>query len=47
MEHPLGEIAEVIGEVAVHAVDHGAMGEIAVIAEGHLAHQEIAHGIRP
>ena len=45
-EHPLGEIAQVIGEVAVHAVDHGAMGEIAVIAEGHLAHQEIAHGIQ-
>ena len=44
-QHALRQIAEIVGEIAVDAVDHGAMREIAVIAEGQLAQQEIAHRV--
>ena len=41
-KHPLRQIAQVVGEVAVHAMHHRAHRKIPVIAERHLAQQEIA-----
>ena len=46
-QHPLAQIAQIVGEVPVHPVHHRLVRKIAVIAERHLAHQEIAHGIKP
>ena len=44
-QHALRQIAEIIGEIAVDAVDHGAVREIAVAAERQLAQHEIAQRI--
>ena len=46
-QHPLAEIAVGVGEVAVEAADQGAPLEVAVVAERHLAQQEVAHRIEP
>ena len=37
------QVAVIVGQLAVHAVDHGLMGEVAVVAERDLAEHEIAH----
>ena len=42
-QHALGQIAELVGQVVVHAPDHGLVREVAVIAEGDFAQQEVAH----
>ena len=41
-QHALGQVAEVVGEVVVDAADHGGVAEVAVIAEGDLAQEEVA-----
>ena len=46
-QHALRQIAEIVGEVAVEPADHGAVREIAVVAERHLAQQEVAHRVEP
>ena len=46
-EHPLGQVAEVVGEIVVDPADEGPVGEVAVVAEGDLAQQEIAHLVDP
>ena len=46
-EHALHEIAVVVGEVPVHAGDHRAAREVAVVAERHLAQEEIARLVEP
>ena len=49
-EHPQGpvdEVAEVVGELRVDPVDEGLPGEVAVEAEGDLAQEEVAEGVRP
>jgi hypothetical protein len=38
----LCQIAKVIGQVAIDALDQGLAAEIAILAKGHFAHQEIA-----
>ena len=43
----LDQVAEIVGEVAVDAVHHGAVREVAVIAERNLAQQEVAHLVEP
>src|SRR4029078_11870098 len=40
-QHPLHEVTEIIGQIAVDTADYGAMGEVAVIAERHLTEQKI------
>ena len=42
-QHALGQVAVVVGQVAVDAMDHGAVREVAVVAEVDLAQQEVAH----
>ena len=42
-QHALRQIAEVVGQVAVYPAHHGAVREVAVVAERHLAQHEIAH----
>ena len=44
-EHPREQVAEVVGEVRVDAPDEGPVREVAVRAEGHLAHQEVAQRV--
>ncbi len=39
------QVAQVVGQVAVDAVDQGLVGEHAVVAEGDLTQQEVADGI--
>ena len=39
------QVAEVVGKVAVDAVDEGFVGEHTVVAEGDLAEQEVADGV--
>ena len=46
-QHALAEIAVGVGEVAVDAADQGALLEVAVVAERHLAQQEVAHRVEP
>ena len=41
-QHTLREIAEIIGKVAIHPMDHRPPREVSVIAERHFPHQEIA-----
>ena len=46
-QHALAEIAVGVGEIAVQAADQGALLEVAVVAERHLAQQEVAHRVEP
>ena len=39
------QVAQVVGQVAVDAVDQGLVGEHAVVAEGDLTQQEVADGV--
>ena len=39
------QVAEVVGKVAVDAVDEGFVGEHTIVAEGDLAEQEVADGV--
>ena len=39
------QVAQVIGQIGVDAGEHGLEGELAVGAEGHLPHQEVAHRV--
>ena len=45
-QRTLGEVAEVVGQVGVDAVNDGLFGVGAVLAEGNLAHEEEAHSVQ-
>ena len=40
------QVAQIVGQFAIAAVDHGSVREVAVVAEGHFAQQKIAHLIQ-
>ena len=44
-DRPAHQIAQVVGQVGVDPGQHRLQRELAVIAEGHLPHQEIAHRV--
>lgn len=46
-QHALRQVAEVVGEVGVHAPDHRLVAEVAVLSERQLAQQEVAHRVEP
>ena len=46
-EHAAGEVAEVIGQIGVVAIDHAVVGEITVEAVSHFAHHEVAQDVGP
>ena len=39
------QVAQVVGQVAVDAIDQGLVGEHAVVAKGDLTQQEVADGV--
>ena len=44
-ERALRQIAEIIGEIGIDAIDDGLVRIVAVLAEGHFAHEEVAQRI--
>ena len=46
-QNPLSQIAQIIRQIGIDAVDHAFLGKRPIIAIGHFAHQEIAHLIQP
>ena len=46
-ERPLGEVAEIVGEIGVDAVDDRVVAVVAVLPERHFAQEEIAQRIAP